>query len=313
MIMTIMGLLLVIPGMDLRAEEKIVDNSVIMTVQSKTPNYVIDHFATGRSAITDEMKPVLYAIAGRITHQKGKKIELMGWVSDPPVFDDDNYNNQRNLAKRRAISVANWLIANGVDADQIVVYTVVGRGLEHPTNNFRDQRVDVYIVDDSTPITVKTNVNFQCPTGFTPKVKEDQVQTGTVITVNVTGNCVTTGKQVEITKEVVIEQEEKEKKPDACDSQLPPRHCDPAFYAHVLSGAGAGCAAGFLASNAEGGKGGEAGDARGGDGGDACGGNPGACIISGCVIGLGVGELTYEYKRAKKEKALSRQARRAEN
>jgi len=299
MVMIILVCLLAGPGV-------VMAETVDVTgIQTKTPNYVIDNFPTGEYTITDEMIPKLQAIVGRSQMSPDERIELMGWVSDPPRYSRNNLTNQRQLARNRAMAVANWLTSHGVPHTRIVVFTVPGRGLSG--NQFRDQRVDVYFVPAGAGRErLEEDIRFECPPGYTPHYEYNPVRENGVITVHVYGWC-----ELDEEETVTPEPGGTTDPPHPCDTKLPPRYCDPKYYAIVGGCLAAGCAGGLVAAQAEGGEGADAGDAHGGDGGDMCGGNPGACIIGGCATGWAVGVIWYEIDRAKRERELTREERAA--
>jgi len=272
-------------------------------IEQRPPNFVLDHFPTGHDNITDEMLPKLNHIAGKemVTNSQ---IWLQGWVSEPPCFGENchtqsNFIKQKNLAQDRAYSVANWLISHGISSDRIRIFLYHGRGQRDFENNFRDQRVDVYIVPASTPVDVRTTIKVNCPEGYSPDYDIIQSEpVNGVVAVNVTTQCIIENQPI-----TIIETQE-----DPCkdkNNPLRPRHCDATFYAYNATGLIGGCAVGYALSNMEPGKGGVAGDARGGDGGGICADDT-TCIITGCLSGIAISETIYEIQRNAKWNKLQR-------
>jgi hypothetical protein len=175
------------PKVTNKGETSPANNPTPIPLQNKVPDYIIDHFPTGKAEITPEMIPVFKILISK-ANANTDKIELQGWTSGP--LDSEKFTKQRELANDRTMVVANMLITNGVPANRIIINSTVGKGLEHPTDNFRNQKVDVYFIPAKQ--IVLNDINIACPPGYKAEFMHSTNIVNDQYLINLNARCIPT-------------------------------------------------------------------------------------------------------------------------
>jgi len=248
------------------------------------PSYQIMHFARGSAEIQPFHVSNLTEILKWAKENPAGRIELQGKFSSPPNYSQNNILNQTNLALWRAWSVKDWLVANGApNPTRILVYKP-SRGTTG--NAEMDQCVDVYFVkNDMIQISsVEHNEIINCPPGYEGELTErGHKQTGDIVYVSYTVEC-------KLTNPSLINTLPGSTTPGGTADLINKTNFleDPRYWVHTGAGTLGGCGIGFILANQEPGEGG----GNGGDGGSFCE-NDTTCIVSSCVVGWAVGQVTY--------------------
>jgi len=153
-------------------------------IRSKKPDYIIDHFQSSEALITPEMIPLLKKIIND-ANQTTDNIELQGWTSGSP--DARTFPIQKELALLRAQTIANHLITNGIPSERIIINQVVGQGLEHEKDKYRNQKVDIYLVPGQERIELNAAIN--CPPGYNGQYSYEQILIDNHLLLKIQTNC----------------------------------------------------------------------------------------------------------------------------
>ena len=108
-------------------------------------------FNVGEADLLPDFQPALKRIAGFISSQEGYKVEIAGHTDDVPI-KTDRFPSNWELSAIRAVNVAKFIIANGVDPRRVSIQGYSAYRPLHdnttPDNRQANRRVEIALIKE---------------------------------------------------------------------------------------------------------------------------------------------------------------------